>query len=107
MVLESQLTLADHVTDVLREKLGDQEQYSRRPCLVIEGIRSRDNETEASLTNSVIDIIKSDLQLPDITVNDVDKGHRIGQTDNDGKQNIITKFTNIALQQRPLEKNGS
>ena len=47
------------MTDVLREKLDDQERYSRRPCLVIEGIRSRDNETEASLTNSVIDIIKT------------------------------------------------
>ena len=63
VVWESQLALTNHVTDMLQEKLDDQEQYSRRPCLVIEGIRSRNNETEASLTNSVIDIIKSDLQL--------------------------------------------
>ena len=93
VVLESQLALAKHVTDVLREKLDDQEQYSCRPCMVIEGIRSRENETEASLTNSVIDIIKSDLQLPDVTVNDVSKCHKIGPTDNDGKQNITIKFT--------------
>ena len=39
------------------------------------------------------DIIRSDLRLPNITVNDVDKCHRIGPTDNDGKQNIIIKFT--------------
>ena len=63
VVWESQLALANHVTDMLREKLDDQEQYSCRPCLVIEGIRSRNNEAEASLTNSDIDIIKSDLQL--------------------------------------------
>ena len=93
VVLETKLALASHVTDVLREKLDDQERYSRRPCLVIEGIRSRENETEASLTNSVIDIIKSDLQLPDVTVNDVSKCHKIGPTDNDGKQNITIKFT--------------
>ena len=43
------------------KKLDDQEQYSRRPCLVIEGIRSRENETEASLTNSVVDTIKGDF----------------------------------------------
>ena len=92
VVLETKLALASHVTDVLREKLDDQEWYSRRPCLVIEGIRSRENEIEASLTNTVTDIIKSDLQLPDVTVNDVDKCHRIGPTDNDGKQNMI-KFT--------------
>ena len=59
-ILESQLALANHVTDVLREKLDDQEQYPRRPCLVIEGITIRNNEAEASLTNSIIDIIKSD-----------------------------------------------
>ena len=107
VVLESQLALANHVTDMLREKLDSQEQYSRRPCLVIEGIRSRDNETEASLTNSVIDIIKSDMQFPGVTINDVDKCHRIGLTDNDGKQNIIIKFTKLVLQQRSLEKDGS
>ena len=67
VVLESQLTLANHVTDVLQSKLDGQEQYSRRPCLAIEGTRSCESETEASLTNSVIDII--DLQIPDVTVN--------------------------------------
>ena len=85
VALESQLALTNYVTDMLREKLFDQEQYSRWPHLVI--------EAEASLTNSVIDIIKSDLQHPDVTVNDVDKCHRTGPTDNDGKQNIVTKFT--------------
>ena len=33
------------------------------------------------------------MQLPDVTVNDVDKCHRIGPTDNYGKRNIIIKFT--------------
>ena len=76
------------MTDVLQEKLDNQEQYSYRPCLVIKGIRSRKNETEASVTKSIIGIIKRDLQLPDITEKDVDKCRRIGQIDNDGKQNI-------------------
>ena len=58
-----------------------------------ERIKSRENETEVSVTKSVIDIIKSDLQLPDIAEKDVDKCHRIGPTDNDGKQNIIIKLT--------------
>ena len=37
VVLESQLALANHVTDVLREKLDEKEQYSRQPqpCLVV------------------------------------------------------------------------
>ena len=108
VAVESQLALANHVIDVLLEKLDDQEQYSCRPCQVIEGIRSRKNETEASLTNSVIDIIKSDLQLPDVTENDVNKCHRIGPTDNDGKQNIkFTKHstaTKVLRERRKLNK---
>ena len=72
VALELQLALANHVTDVLRKKIDDQQQYSRRSCLVIEGIGSHDNEIETSLTNSVIDIIKSDLQLPAASINDVD-----------------------------------
>ena len=42
-------------------------------CLVIEGIRSCRNETKVSVTKSVIDIKKNDLQLPDTTENSVDK----------------------------------
>ena len=33
------------------------------------------------------------MQLPDVTVNDVDKCHRTGPTGNDGKQNVIVRFT--------------
>ena len=89
---------------MLREKLDDHEQYFRRPCL--EDIRSRENETEAFLTNSVIDIIKSDLQLPNVTINDVDKCHRIGPTDNDGKQNSTkhSTATKIFRERRKLSK---
>ena len=38
VVLESQLACANHVTDVLWDKLDDQEQYCCQPYLVIEGI---------------------------------------------------------------------
>lgn len=48
---------------------------------------------EASVTKSVNGIIKSDLQLPGITEKDFDKCHRTGPIDDDGKQNIIMKFT--------------
>ena len=77
------------MTDWLREKLDD----STLPWLIIEGIRYRENKTNATVTKSVIDIIKSGLQLPDISANDIDKCHRIDPINNDGKQNIIIKFT--------------
>ena len=34
VVLESCFALENHVTDVLREQLDDQEQHSRLPCLM-------------------------------------------------------------------------
>ena len=49
-------------------------------------MRSCENETKALITKSVTDIIKSDVQLPDITENDADKFYRIGPMDNDSKQ---------------------
>ena len=88
-VLESKLAFTNHVTDVLQEKLDDQEKYSRLTCLVIEGIKSRENETKASITKSVIYIIKIDLQIPDTTENVVDKCRRTEPIDDDGKQKII------------------
>ena len=84
VVLESQHALANHVSDVLHKKFGDQEQYSRRLRLAIEGIRICENETEAFVTKSVFDIIKSDLQFPDIAENNVDKCYRIWPIYDDG-----------------------
>ena len=67
--------------------------YSQRSYVVIECIRYCENEIEASITKSTIEIMKSDLQLLDITENNVDKCHQIGPTDEDGEANIIIKST--------------
>ena len=76
VVLESWFALENHVTDVLREHLNDQELHSRLPCLISEGIRYYQNETK----------------LPHITENNVDKCQGIRPADGDGEQNNI-KFT--------------
>ena len=60
-VLVSQLALANHVADVLQEKLDDLAQYSHWPWLVIAGMRRCKNETKASVTKSIIDIRKVDI----------------------------------------------
>ena len=58
VVLESCFVFENHVTDVLREQLHDQEQHSRLPCFIIEGIRYCQNETKVFVKKSVIDICK-------------------------------------------------
>ena len=58
VVLESCFAVENHVTDVLRKQLHDQEQHSRLPCLIIEGSRYCQNETKVFVKKSVIDICK-------------------------------------------------
>ena len=43
IILNAKLAIAKHVSTQLTEKIDDQEQYSRRPCLVFEGLNSVDN----------------------------------------------------------------
>ena len=43
LILNVKLAIAKHVSALLREKINDKEQYSRRPCLVFEGLNSVDN----------------------------------------------------------------
>ena len=80
----SLLLVANHASVVLYKKLDGLEEYSCHLCLVIE------------VTKSVIGIrkiIKSPLQLPDISEKDVDKCHRTDLIDDDGKQNIVRAMT--------------
>ena len=44
------------------------------------------------------------MQLPGVSINDVDKCHRTGPTDNDRKQNIITKFTKHSMATKVLRE---
>ena len=92
VVLEPWFALENHVTDVLREQLDDQELHSCLPCLISEGIRYCQNETK----------------LPHITENKVDKCQGITPADGDGKQNNVKKdLQNMSLKYRSLEKDGS
>ena len=38
-ITESKLAIAEHVSSTLHEQIGNQEQYSRRKCLIFEGIK--------------------------------------------------------------------
>ena len=46
LILHAELAIAKHVSTLLSEKIDDQEQYSRRPCLVFEGLNSVDDDNK-------------------------------------------------------------
>jgi hypothetical protein len=66
--------LLDHI-DLLETKLDEQEQYSRRNCLLIHGIP--ETSSKENTDTLVIDTIRERLNIP-ITEEDLDRTHRLG-----------------------------
>ena len=80
--------LREQMDDIAPEK-DKQEQYSRRNCLLIQGIPENKNENTDVLAMEVIDT-KMDKK---IKANDIDKMHRIGKPKNNVKPRpVIIKF---------------
>ena len=79
--------LTEHVKD-LKQKVDRQEQYSRRNCLLIHGIKE---EKDENTDNVVIKFIQDDLQ-EEINIEDLDRTHRIGKVNNGKSRPIIVKF---------------
>lgn len=76
--------IASHVNNVLREKLDDQEQYSRRYCIVVEGL-TLDDDAKVAISNS--------LNIhPEVLHNQIDKMHPIGPVKDDRTQSRIIKL---------------
>jgi hypothetical protein len=66
--------LLDHI-DLLETKLDEQEQYSRRNCLLIHGIP--ETSSKENTDTLVIDTIRERLNIS-ITEEDLDRTHRLG-----------------------------
>ena len=74
----------------LSEKIDDQEQYSRRPYLVFEGLNSVDDDNK-NLSQEVVNIVRNELNvIVKISGDDINKSHPIKKI----KENRYTvKFT--------------
>ena len=86
LILNAELVIAKHVSTLLSEKIDDQEQYSRRPCLVFEGLNSVDYNNKNLSQN--VNIVRNELNVK--ISDDIDKSHPIKKI----KENrYIVKFT--------------
>ena len=75
----------------LEKKADDQEQYSRRNCLLIHGL----TETKTEDTDEmVLDVINNKLNI-ELSQISIDRSHRLGKWKGPGQkpQAIIVKFT--------------
>ena len=90
-ITESKLAIAEHVSSTLHEQINNQEQYSRRKCLIFEGIKVEQKKKDSDLEKRILNVIQKELKL-NIEPEDIYKAHGIGPVEGD-EQNIIIKFT--------------
>ena len=107
-LLESQLAIQKSVTDNLVEdrsrlnktiedledELDDQQQYSRRNCLLIHGVEEKQNE---NVEAAVMDIVDNKLKAT-VLKNDISRMHRLGRRKQGRPRPIIVRF--ISYRQR-------
>ena len=93
IILNAKLAIAKHVSTQLTEKIDDQEQYSRRPCLVFEGLNSVDDDNK-NLSQEIVNIVRNELINIKISGDDIGKIHPMKKI----KENrYIVKFTNHSM----------
>ena len=63
------------MSTLLSEKIDAQEQYSRRPCPVFEGLNDIDQDNK-NLSQESVDIVRNELNVK-TSVDDIDKCHPI------------------------------
>lgn len=94
---DDNVRLNDVIT-ALEEKVEDHEQRSRNQCLLFHGVDEQDNEDTDKL---VLNIINNDLGLRGISIDSLQRSHRLGpkkqqrQTRSTPKRPIIVKFVSF------------
>ena len=82
--------------DLLEKQADQAEQYSRRNCLRISGVKEETNENTDDIVMNLVSDIGSDIQLPHI-----DRSHRVGnpKKSRTKPRDIIVKFSTYRYRQ--------
>ena len=82
----------------LEDEIEDQQQYSRRNCLLVHGIQEKPKEDVEGL---VMDVLENKLQAG-VTKNQISRVHRIGKkrTDQGKPRSIIMRFVSYRDRKR-------
>ena len=90
--LQEQHSKLEKLHTSLDDKIDDLEQYSRRNCLLLHGVKEK---TDENTNEQLIETINKSINLDTpITSNDIDRSHRLGRpkTNTDRPRPIIIKF---------------
>ena len=98
---EGCLFVTQRVNSLLEAKIDCQEQYSRRPCLVI--YRMNEPADDKNNLDKVAETLARESDISkDIIIKNIDKTHPIGKTDEKGLQRRIIKFTSRQFQRKSI-----
>ena len=101
--MKSEMIVTSHVSELLKQQLDDSVQYSRRNCLILDGVDVKNNENENSIIQDVKEILETEVKLEKEVINDIDRAHRIGPYNGD-RQSIIIKFKSFSSRTRTYYK---
>ena len=91
--LETISAVADIEIEKMKISIGDNEQYSRRTSLRLNGIAKDYNETN----DDIIEKVEKEIKRLDLTIDeyDLDWDHRTGPkyTDKNDRRPVLVKFT--------------
>ena len=107
-LLEGKLAINENVSsnlkkevDKLRDELDDQQQYSRRTCLLLHGVKEEQREDVESKVKEVLDS-KLEVKLDE---KDIARTHRLGKKKDDGKPRpIIIRFLSYRQRKKVFDK---
>ena len=97
MTLQNELKSASMKVEDLEKKMERQEQYSRRNCILIHGLKEEKNE---STDDRVLKLFREELN-EDVLLVDLDRTHRIGKKgDSSSKPRpLIVKFARYNIRE--------
>ena len=103
--LETQVTklsadkaISSHINNILREKLDNAEMYSRRSCLVLEGLPIKRNENIEEIEKSAKETLETNFGISKLEIeSEFYKANRLGPKI-DGNQKVIMRFKSHGFQ---------
>ena len=105
VTVQSDVLFSQHVNNLLSRKIDDNEQYSRRNCIIIDGLDTEHNDSEETIKKKVKDMLKEDLDVHNSIIEDIDRAHQITSFV-DGKQSVIVKFNTFTSKKNVLKNRG-
>jgi len=103
---EASLAISQMTSKTLRREVDRLQQYSRRNCIIVDGIPLSRGETPTNQQEKAFKTITTEFPDDDEVVTSLDKAHRIGPVKN-GKQSMIIRFNKHSVVRRVYNRRKS